>query len=159
MKTEDEFWAFSRAGRELAELHLGYETVEPYFALDDTTNVHIKTSPGLTEKQLYRVEKMVFAKTRNEDGKRIPDCTHLIYNDHIEITGIPLEAYEYQVNGKSALEWVMDRQQVKTDKRSSITNAPNDWALYRKWSCEGGGRFSPFYSFIHSDVQTAAPAL
>lgn len=129
VKTEDDFWAFSRAGRELAELHLGYETAEPCFALDDATHVHIRTSPGLKEEKLYRVEKMAFAKTRNEDGRRIPDRTHLIYNEHIEITGIPLEAYEYQVNGKSALEWVMDRQQVKTDRRSGITNDPNDWAL------------------------------
>ncbi|WP_196424577.1 type ISP restriction/modification enzyme [Bombella sp. ESL0385] len=129
VKTEDDFWAFSKAGRALAELHLGYEAAVPYFALDDATHVHIKTKAGLTEEQLYRVEKMAFAKTRGEDGKRIPDKTHLIYNNHIEITGIPLEAYEYQVNGKSALEWVMDRQQVKTDKRSTITNDPNDWAL------------------------------
>ncbi|MCX5615716.1 DEAD/DEAH box helicase family protein [Bombella sp. TMW 2.2559] len=129
VKTEDGFWAFSKAGRELVELHLGYETAEPYFALDDAAHVHIKTRPGLTDEQLYRVEKMAFAKTRNEDDKRIPDHTHLIYNDHIEVTGIPLEAYEYQVNGKSALEWVMDRQQVKTDKRSGITNDPNDWAF------------------------------
>ena len=129
VKIEDDFRAFSKAGRELAELHLGYEAAEPYFALDDATHVHIKTKAGLTEEQLYRVEKMAFAKTRNEDGKRIPDRTHLIYNSHVEITGIPLEAYEYQVNGKSALEWVMDRQQVKTDKRSGITNDPNDWAI------------------------------
>ncbi|WP_169584099.1 type ISP restriction/modification enzyme [Saccharibacter floricola] len=70
----------------------------------------MKNKAGLTEKQLYRVEKIAFAKIRNKDGKCIPDKTHLIYNDHIEITGITLEAYKYQVNGKSALEWIMDCQ-------------------------------------------------
>lgn len=129
VKTEEGFWTFSRTGRELADLHLNYETVEPYFSLDDAAHVHIKKTEGITDNELYRVEKVTFAKTRDETGKRIPDKTHLIYNDHIQITGIPLEAYEYQVNGKSALEWIIDRQQIKTDKRSNITNDPNEWAL------------------------------
>ncbi len=66
---------------------------------------------------------------RNEEGKNINDKTVLIYNAHITIKNIPLEAYDYIVNGKPALEWIMDRQCVKTDKKSGITNDANDWAI------------------------------
>lgn len=65
---------------------------------------------------------MSFAKS----GKDV-DKTTIIYNSYIKITNIPLEAYDYVINGKSALEWVMDRYQVKIDKDSQIKNAPNDW--------------------------------
>ncbi len=66
----------------------------------------------------YRVEKMKYGK----------DKSTLIYNSKITVTGIPLEAYEYVVNGKPALDWVVERQRVKTDKDSGIVNDANDWA-------------------------------
>jgi predicted helicase len=72
----------------------------------------------------YRVEKMRYGK-RGKDK----DLSTLIYNDKIMITGIPLEAYEYVVNGKSALDWVVERQCVKTDKDSGIVNDANDCAI------------------------------
>ena len=56
------------------------------------------------------------------------DKTVLVYNDHLTIKGIPLEAYDYVVNGKSALDWVVERQCVKTDKDSGIVNDANAWA-------------------------------
>ncbi|WP_176629621.1 type ISP restriction/modification enzyme [Desulfolutivibrio sulfoxidireducens] len=56
------------------------------------------------------------------------DLTTLIYNHKITLTGIPLEAYDYVVNGKPALDWVVERQCVKTDKASGIANDANDWA-------------------------------
>jgi predicted helicase len=64
-------------------------------------------------------------------GKRgkAKDLTILHYNDAITLTGIPLEAYDYVVNGKSALDWVVERQRVKTDKASGIVNDANDWAI------------------------------
>lgn len=55
--------------------------------------------------------------------------TVVIYNKKITIENIPLEAYDYVVNGRSALEWIIDRQQIRTHKKSGITNDPNDWAL------------------------------
>ncbi len=110
----NDFFAFSKAGRELADLHLNYETVPPY--------------PGVEvigeEKGNFRVDKITFAK---KDGD--VDKTILIYNSSIKITNIPLEAYDYVVNGKSAIEWIMDRYQVKVDKDSGIKNDPNDWGL------------------------------
>ena len=68
----------------------------------------------------YRVNKMKFEKKG--------DKTTVIYNKNITITNIPLEAYEYVVNGKPALEWVMERQCVKTDKSSGIINDANNYA-------------------------------
>ena len=52
----------------------------------------------------------------------------IIYNSKITIENIPAKAYEYVVNGKSAIEWIMERYQVTTHKESGITNDPNDWA-------------------------------
>ena len=117
VKTAADFWTFSQAGRELADLHLNYETVEKY---------PLKIVGGgllLTDAD-YRVEKIRYGKNGKEK-----DLSTLIYNDKITVTGIPLEAYEYVVNGKPALDWVVERQCVKTDKDSGIVNDANDWAI------------------------------
>ena len=111
VKTTADFWAFSQAGRALAELHLNYETVEPYPLAGFT--------PNLPDAD-YRVEKMRYGKDK--------DKTTLHYNAKITLTGIPLAAYDYVVNGKPALDWVVERQCVKTDKASGIVNDANDWA-------------------------------
>ena len=77
----------------------------------------------------YRVVKMRFAKQKDPaTGKTVNDKSTVIYNDFITIKNIPLEAYDYLVNGKPALEWVMERQAVTTDKESGITNDANLWA-------------------------------
>ena len=116
----DDFWAFSKAGRELADLHLNYETVEPY------RKCQIIYAP-LTNKGEsinYHVEKMRFGKI---DSKTV-DKSIIYYNNAISIEDIPAEAYEYVVNGKSAIEWIMERYAITTDKKSGIINDPNDWA-------------------------------
>lgn len=110
----NDFWAFSKAGRELAELHLNYETVPAY----PDVNVIGEDS------EKFYVEKLSFSK----NGKEVDKST-LIYNSYIRIENIPLEAYDYVINGKSAIEWIMDRYQVKVDKDSGIKNDPNDWGL------------------------------
>lgn len=117
VKKAEDFWAFSKAGRDLAHWHLNYETVEPYKATLDTGT---KAYKELLPEDFY-VEKMKFAK-KGEKGTAI-------YNKRITIKGIPLEAYEYVVNGKPALEWVMERQGVSTHKDSGIVNDANDWAI------------------------------
>lgn len=116
MKTPTDFWTFSQAGRKLADLHLNYETVEPY-------PLKIEASGKLADAD-YRVEKMKYGKKGKDK-----DLSTLHYNDKITLTGIPLEAYEYIVNGKSALDWVVERQCVKTDTDSGIVNDANDWAI------------------------------
>ncbi len=112
VKKAANFWAFSKAGRALADLHLNYETVEPY-------SLTIEVKGALTNAD-YRVEKMKFAKKG--------DKTTVIYNQRITLKGIPEAAWDYMVNGKAALDWVMERQSVKTDKASGIVNDANDWA-------------------------------
>ncbi len=102
------FWKFSQAGRDLAELHLNYETVPPYegVSVDDA---HVD----------YEVTKMHFPKKGQTDT--------IIYNEYVTIKNIPARAYEYVINGKSAIEWIMERYQVTIDKKSEIKNDPNDW--------------------------------
>lgn len=104
-----DFKKYSDIGRELAELHLNYETLER------PEGVIVEGE----ELGNYRVEKMSFIK------KGVKDT--IIYNSSITIKNIPLEAYDYQVNGKSAIEWIMERYAVTTNKDSGITNDPNLW--------------------------------
>jgi predicted helicase len=111
-----DFWTFSQAGRELAYYHLNYETIEPY-ELEE-----FKKDLYLDDKD-YQVEKMVFGKNKNGIDKTI-----IIYNSKLTLSQIPLEAYEYIVNGKSALEWIMERYKVTKDKDSGIINDPNHWS-------------------------------
>lgn len=105
-----DFWAFSKAGRTLAELHLKYETQPP----------HPDVVVTGAEQGKFRVEKMRFPDKQ--------DKTTIEYNPWITISHIPQEAYEYAINGRTAVEWIMERYQIKTDKASGITNDPNDWA-------------------------------
>jgi predicted helicase len=109
-----DFWGFSTAGRKLAALHLNYESVEPY-PLEEI----VKGGPAGDEHDFYRVNKLSFGARK--------DRSSIIYNQRITLAGIPDEAYDYQVNGKSALEWIIDRYQVTTHKDSQITNDPNDY--------------------------------
>ena len=114
----NEFCSYVTAGEKLANLHLHFETTDIFpceFKEGDLRLTHIEDP-----KSFYRVEKIRFAKKG--------DKSTVIYNKNITIENIPLEAYEYVVNGKSALEWVMERQGVKTDKASGIINDANDYA-------------------------------
>ncbi|KIO36326.1 DEAD/DEAH box helicase [Shewanella sp. cp20] len=116
-KAED-FLAFSQAGRALAKLHLDYESAPCYKAtLDSSAN----------EDSHYRVLKMKHPKVK-VNGKSVNDKSTIIYNDRITIKDIPENAYRYVVNGKPAIDWVMERQCVKTDKASDIENDANLWA-------------------------------
>lgn len=112
VKKAGDFWAFSRAGRTLGDLHVGFEQTSEYPARID--------GPAKSTGASYRVEKMKFGK-----GK---DKSVIHYNEFITVRDIPLEAYEYVVNGKPAIEWVMERQGVTTDKASSIVKDANAWA-------------------------------
>ncbi len=77
----------------------------------------------------FRVVKMKFPRRKDsQTGKSVPDKTTVIYNQFITVRDIPLEAYDYVVNGKPAIEWVMERQAVTTDKASGIVNDANLWA-------------------------------
>lgn len=118
VKSFEDFMAFSVAGRRLGDLHVNYESVEP--ATVNFKQGDLRLSNRSDPISFYRVEKMKFQKKT--------DKSVVFYNNNITIEGVPLEAYEYVVNGKSALEWVMERQCVKTDKASRIVNDANDYA-------------------------------
>lgn len=120
-KVED-FWAFSKAGRQLAELHLNYETVEacPGVTVNDGDSIFKND-----EYEYYSVsDKMRFRSGVKAKDK--PDT--IVYNGHITVENIPAVAYDYIVNGKSAIEWIMERYTVSTDKDSLIRNDCNDWS-------------------------------
>lgn len=144
-----DFMAFYKAGKELADLHLNYEqginipaTEQGAVAYSEmsaqaqrtlgvivTGDIDIWQDEWTEETyQYFAVEKMRFAKVRDENGRLIADKTHIIYNSHLTIENIPLKAYEYIVNGKSALDWIMERYAVTIDKASQIKNDPNDWS-------------------------------
>lgn len=140
-KIED-FMLFSKIGKQLADLHLNYEQVPPA----EQVKVFMNNCP-VSKEQLqtwfaepngeellkkaypyYSVEKMRFEKVRDENGKLVPDKSVIIYNNNIRLENIPLESYDYIVNGKSAIEWIMERYAISTDSASGITNDPNDWS-------------------------------
>ena len=109
-----EFYTFVEAGRVLSELHLGYDTCEEY-----PLNTEILQARMLRE-ELYRIteRKMRFA----DENK-----TSLIVNDYVKLTGIPSEAHKYQVNGRTPIEWFIDRYRITRDSHSGIVNDPNNW--------------------------------
>ena len=109
-----EFYTFVEAGRALSELHLSYDTCEEY-----PLNTEILQTRMLRE-ELYRIteHKMRFA----DENK-----TSLIVNDYVKLTGIPSEAHRYQVNGRTPIEWFIDRYRITRDPHSGIVNDPNYW--------------------------------
>ena len=126
-------------GKKLMDLHLNYEEVPMY----EGASIESKNDPS------YKVKKMKFAKVRNaETGKLEKDRSTIIFNTDITIKNIPEKAYEYVVNGKSAIEWIMDQYQVKTDKKSGITDDPNDFSDDPKYI------FNLLLRIINVSVQT-----
>ncbi|MDR1164281.1 MAG: DEAD/DEAH box helicase family protein [Deltaproteobacteria bacterium] len=115
VKKAKAFLRFVAAGRELASLHLNFETAEKY-------PLKIIAKETITEDD-YRVQQMKFGKIGKEK-----DFSTIIYNSKITLKGIPLEARQYVVSGKPALNWVMKYQSVRTDKASGIVNDANIWA-------------------------------
>ena len=115
------FHTYASVGRELAELHVNYERVEPYPSVQEEASLYAPTDPW----ERYRIgeRKMRFPKL----GRRDKDFTRLEYNDYVTLTGIPAEAQGYSISGRSPLEWIIDRYHVKTDKASGIVNDPNDF--------------------------------
>jgi predicted helicase len=115
-----DFWGYSKKGRELAEIHLNYESIEPFELIEE-----IKEGSPKKAKELYRVNEagIRFPKVKKEE-----DRTSIIFNQFVTLKGIPESAYEYVVNGKPAIEWIMERYAITTDKDSGIKNDPNEWS-------------------------------
>lgn len=129
---------YVEVGQKLMYLHLNYEEVPVYDGVEITT----AGNPS------YKVTKMRFAKKRDEKGKSVNDLSTIIFNSDITISNIPEKAYEYVVNGRSAIEWIIDQYQVKTDKKSGITDDPNDYSEDEKYI------FNLLLRIINVSVQT-----
>ncbi len=113
----EDFEAFSRAGRALAGLHLGYESVEPWAQLECTILPGMDPGP---------VTKLAWGRRRDTETKRlVPDHTRMVYSRDVVVSNIPEHANDYKVNGRSPLEWMIDRYKVTTDKKTGIVNDPN----------------------------------
>ncbi|MCA2503680.1 type ISP restriction/modification enzyme [Staphylococcus xylosus] len=106
-------------GRKLANLHLNYEN-QPKWE-DVVVNINTKFPD-------YRVKKMKHPKKRDENGKLINDYSTIIFNDSITIENIPEKAYQYEVNGRSAIEWIINQYQVNIDRKSGVIDDPNEFS-------------------------------
>ncbi|MCE2153347.1 DEAD/DEAH box helicase [Streptococcus thermophilus] len=129
---------YVEVGKALMDLHLNYEEVPVYDGVEITT----------AENPSYKVTKMRFAKKREENGKLVNDLSTIIFNSDITISNIPKKAYEYVVNGRSAIEWIIDQYQVKTDKKSGITDDPNNYSEDEKYI------FNLLLRIINVSIQT-----
>lgn len=117
VKRFEDFLFLSHAGRKLADLHLNFEEQEPY-------PIELSANVKELKAEDYRVSKMKYGKSVKDK-----DLSVLIYNEKITLSKIPVEAYLYEVNGKPALDWVVERQCWKQDKDSGIINDSNVWAI------------------------------
>ena len=116
-----DLWAFREAGQQLIDLHLGYETCQPW-------PLQIITTGDPDDPDLYRIDRtMRWGKVRNTEGKLLPDKTVLHINNRCRIEGIPDEAHEYEVNGGTPPNWAIDRLKVTTESKSGIVNDANKW--------------------------------
>ena len=109
-----DFHAFAKGGHKLMELHLSYETCEEH-RLDIAF-----TQPGEPRPEHFRIGAKKMRWTN-------PEKTALVVNEHIRLDGIPAGAHRYQVNGRTPLEWFIDRYRIKRDSKSGIVNDPNGW--------------------------------
>lgn len=122
-ETRERFEQLASAGRRLADLHVDYETVDPY-----PLEVQLKSSASASDRETWQVSKMKWDKKKDpETGKNVYDRTTIIYSPKVTISGIPEDAERYMLGSRSALAWIIDRYQVKTDKASGIVNDPNAW--------------------------------
>ena len=102
------FHTYASVGRELADLHVNYERVEPYLSVQEEASLHAPADPW----ERYRIgeSKMCFPKL----GRKEKDHTRLEYNEYVTLVGIPEQAQHYTISGYSPLEWIIDRFYVKT---------------------------------------------
>jgi len=119
VKKREDFIRFVQAGHKLGDLHVGYESVEPFPATVKQGDLALAVIPD--PEKYFRVEKMNFGKKGKDK-----DRSTINYNKNITLTDIPLEAYDYVVNGKPAIEWVMERQGLSVDRYNPETKKGSD---------------------------------
>ena len=132
------FWAFSKAGRALSELHLNYETCQEHNLLEE------RNFTGNPEPNHYQLgtRRMRWTDKETKHAIRV--------NDYFTLSNIPLDAQRYVVNGRTPLEWIIDRYYIKTDKASGIVHDPNKW-----FEETGDNIISMIKRITHTSIQTA----
>lgn len=120
VKSREDFWAIHNIGRTLGEWHVNYES----FDYTRCPEVVVDTKGKTLSDEHYRVEKMRYGKV---EGAK--DLTTIHYNEFITVRNIPGHAHDYVIAGRSAIDWVVERQGVRTDKDSGIVNDTNAWAI------------------------------
>jgi predicted helicase len=120
VKSSEDFWAIHNIGRTLGEWHINYES----FDYNRCPEVVVDTKGKTLADEHYRVEKMRYGKV---EGAK--DLTTIQYNEFITVRNIPAHAHNYVIASRSAIDWVVERQGVRTDKDSGIVNDTNAWAI------------------------------
>ena len=108
------FGKYSEIGRKLAHLHVNYEQIEPH-PLDEEWKLNSPKDPW----ERYHVTKLAWGRRK--------DTSRLFYNDHLTLSGFPPEINQYQVGGRSPIEWMIDRYKITQDRKSGIVNDPNGY--------------------------------
>jgi len=111
------FREFSTAGRDLAYWHLNYDSVDPYPLTEQSDTLN------LDPEEHYRVKKMYWGGKSSNQNK-----SEIVVNDHVRLTGIPNEVHEYEINGKTPLDWILDQYKVSRNKTTGIVNDPNEFS-------------------------------
>ena len=143
----DDFEAFRAAGRELIDLHVGYETVEEHPL---TCLVDGKPDEGDADPGAYRIDTKMRWGGRRGQGRR--DRSVLVVNDRCRLVGIPTEAHDYTVSGRSPLHWAIESLRVKHNKDSGIVDNPNGW---HAWSDEPFNLIRHLRRLVTVSVETA----
>ena len=130
VSSSEDFQRFIDVGRKLGDMHVNYESID--FPVDVKINEQVVTERLISkfDTDELRVSKMRFrAKATGTGATRTQIKNAILFNRSITVSDIPESAYDYIVNGRPAIEWIMDQYQVKVDKKTEIKNDPNDYAI------------------------------
>lgn len=142
----EDFEAFRSAGRELIDLHIGYETVDEW-----PVSCHVDGNPdeGQADADAYRIEeRMQWGKSPDKSEDR----SVLLVNSRCQLVGFPLEAHDYEISGRSPLQWAIDSLRRKQDSESGIVDDPNGW---HAWADEPFNLIRHLRRLVTVSVETA----
>ena len=145
-----DFEAFRAAGRELMDLHIGYEDV-PEYPVDchlDSAIDNIGSANPTADRGAYRIEKLTWGKGPDRTQNR----SVLEINERCRLVGIPDVAHEYTISGRSPLQWAIDSLRHKSDKKSGIIDDPNDWEA---WADDPYNLIRHLRQLVHVSVESA----
>ncbi len=149
----DDFEMFRRAGRELMDLHIGYETGPEYPLVCEVDGEPDRGEHRVDEHSgdVYRMGKAL-KWGRSADNAGAADRSVLVVNDRVRLVGIPYQAHAYTVSGRSPLEWAISSLKLKQDKASGIVDDPNGW---HAWADDPYELIRHLCRLVHLSVRSA----